>query len=145
MGQFLFGRESHVVGLQAQADIAVVLRTMLLNQSRGGDGNVTLLVGSVLIFRQQKAGEVLHVNADVLKCPRCRLQFFHGIVGSGLDAAERPNIVFVFIDDMGWGDFSCFGNTEVSTENIDRLAAEGLRFEQFYVNSPSCSPSRTAI
>jgi len=59
--------------------------------------------------------------------------------------AERPNVVLVFIDDMGWSDFSCFGNTEVETENIDRLAAEGLRFEQFYVNSPICSPSRTAI
>ena len=57
----------------------------------------------------------------------------------------RPNIVLVFIDDMGWGDFSCFGNTAVETENFDRLAAEGMRFEQFYVNSPICSPSRVAI
>ncbi len=57
----------------------------------------------------------------------------------------RPNIVLVFIDDMGWGDFSCFGNDAVQTQNIDRLAAEGLRFEQFYVNSPICSPSRVAI
>ncbi|MDG2224603.1 MAG: sulfatase-like hydrolase/transferase [Rubripirellula sp.] len=60
-------------------------------------------------------------------------------------AAERPNIVLVFIDDMGWGDFSCFGNEAAETPNIDRLAAEGIRFEQFYVNSPICSPSRTAI
>jgi len=60
-------------------------------------------------------------------------------------AAQKPNIVLVFIDDMGWGDFSCFGNTAVQTENIDRLAGEGIRFEQFYVNSPICSPSRTAI
>lgn len=60
-------------------------------------------------------------------------------------AAEQPNIVLVFIDDMGWGDFSCFGNTAVETENFDRLAAEGIRFEQFYVNSPICSPSRVAI
>lgn len=57
----------------------------------------------------------------------------------------RPNIVVVFIDDMGWGDLSCFGNKAVTTENIDRLAAEGIRFEQFYVNSPICSPSRVAI
>ena len=65
----------------------------------------------------------------------------------GLNAAkiERPNIVLVFIDDMGWADFSCFGNESVETENIDRMAAEGIRFEQFYVNSPICSPSRTAI
>ena len=60
-------------------------------------------------------------------------------------AAERPNIILVFIDDMGWGDFSCFGNTDAKTPNIDRMAAEGIRFEQFYVNSPICSPSRTAI
>jgi len=57
----------------------------------------------------------------------------------------RPNIVLVFIDDMGWGDFSCFGNEAAETRNIDRLAAEGIRFESFYVNSPICSPSRTAI
>lgn len=62
-----------------------------------------------------------------------------------LAAAERPNIVVVLIDDMGWGDFSCFGNQEARTPNIDRLAAEGLRFRQFYVNSPICSPSRCAL
>jgi len=60
-------------------------------------------------------------------------------------APTRPNIIMVFIDDMGWGDFSCFGNKDAQTPNIDRLAAEGLRFEQFYVNSPICSPSRCAL
>ena len=59
--------------------------------------------------------------------------------------SKRPNVVLVFIDDMGWGDFSCFGGTTVETKNIDRMASEGIRFEQFYVNSPICSPSRTAI
>jgi uncharacterized sulfatase len=59
--------------------------------------------------------------------------------------AIHPNIVLVLIDDMGWADLSCFGNTEIATTNIDRLASEGLRFEQFYVNSPICSPSRVAI
>ena len=59
--------------------------------------------------------------------------------------AERPNIILVFIDDMGWGDFSCFGNEHANTPHIDRLAKEGLRFDQFYVNSPICSPSRVAI
>jgi len=58
---------------------------------------------------------------------------------------QRPNIILVFIDDMGWADFSCFGNIDVQTPNIDRLANEGIRFEQFYVNSPICSPSRVAI
>ncbi len=59
--------------------------------------------------------------------------------------ASRPNILLVFIDDMGWGDFSCFGNKDAQTPEIDRLSKEGIRFEQFYVNSPICSPSRTAI
>ncbi|MCP4849460.1 MAG: sulfatase-like hydrolase/transferase, partial [Verrucomicrobiaceae bacterium] len=54
-------------------------------------------------------------------------------------AAGQPNIVLIFIDDMGWGDFSCFGNKLADTPNIDRMAKEGLRFEQFYVNSPICS------
>lgn len=60
-------------------------------------------------------------------------------------AAQRPNLVVVLIDDMGWGDFSCFGNPAVKTPQIDRMAAEGIRFQRFYVNSPICSPSRCAI
>lgn len=58
---------------------------------------------------------------------------------------RRPNIVMILIDDMGWGDFSCFGNADAKTPNIDRLAAEGLRFESFYVASPICSPSRVGL
>ena len=66
--------------------------------------------------------------------------------GTKTYAAERPpNIIMVFIDDMGWGDFSCFGNTAASTPAIDQLADEGVRFTQFYVNSPICSPSRVAL
>lgn len=59
--------------------------------------------------------------------------------------AQKPNIVLVFIDDMGWADFSCFGNKDTKTSNIDSMASEGICFEQFYVNSPICSPSRVAI
>lgn len=60
-------------------------------------------------------------------------------------ASSRPNIIHVLIDDMGWADVSCFGNKEASTPNIDRLASEGVRFTQFYVNSPICSASRCAF
>ncbi len=65
--------------------------------------------------------------------------------GSVVKAGTQPNVVVVFIDDMGWADFSCFGNTDAETPAIDRLAREGISFEQFYVNSPICSPSRVAI
>ena len=64
---------------------------------------------------------------------------------AALGAAERPNIVFIFVDDMGYGDLSCYGNKDIRTGNIDRLAHEGVRFKQFYVASPICSPSRVGI
>jgi uncharacterized sulfatase len=60
-------------------------------------------------------------------------------------AAIRPNILFFLIDDMGYSDLSCYGGTRVRTPTIDRLAAEGERFTQFYVNAPICSPSRIAL
>lgn len=55
---------------------------------------------------------------------------------------SKPNIIFIFVDDLGFADFSCTGNSKVKTPNIDRLAAEGTLFKQFYVASPICSPSR---
>lgn len=59
--------------------------------------------------------------------------------------ADQPNVLTVFIDDMGWSDLSCYEGNRVKTENIDRLAAEGHRFTNFYVMSPICSPSRVAL
>lgn len=58
-------------------------------------------------------------------------------------AAQRPNIVFVLTDDFGYGDLGCYGGEFVPTPNLDRMAREGIRFTQFYVASPICSPSRT--
>ena len=59
--------------------------------------------------------------------------------------AAKPNILFVLIDDMGYGDLTCYGEKRVHTDQIDRIAAQGIRFTQFYVNAPICSPSRTSI
>ena len=59
---------------------------------------------------------------------------------------ERPpNIVVIYIDDMGFGDPGVYGNPECPTPNIDRLASERIRFDRWYTNSPICSPSRTAL
>jgi arylsulfatase A-like enzyme len=60
-------------------------------------------------------------------------------------ATERPNIIFLLTDDMGYGDIGCYGGKFVPTPNIDRLAKEGTRFTQFYAASPVCSPSRTGF
>lgn len=59
--------------------------------------------------------------------------------------AERPNILFIFTDDWGWGDLSCHGHRYIKTPNIDRLAQEGTDFARFTVASGVCSPSRTAV
>jgi arylsulfatase A-like enzyme len=58
--------------------------------------------------------------------------------------APKPNIVFIYADDWGWGDLSCHGNTWLKTPRLDKLASEGIDFQQFNVLSPICSPSRAA-
>lgn len=56
-----------------------------------------------------------------------------------------PNILFIFADDWGYGDLGCYGNKEVETPNLDKFALQGVRFEQFYVTSGVCSPSRSSV
>ncbi|XP_068941655.1 N-acetylgalactosamine-6-sulfatase isoform X2 [Petaurus breviceps papuanus] len=64
----------------------------------------------------------------------------------GAKAAPRPpNIVFLLMDDMGWGDLGVFGEPSKETPNLDRMAAEGMLFPSFYTANPLCSPSRAAL
>lgn len=71
-----------------------------------------------------------------------------GLLGALIASAEgpaKPNIVFIYADDLGWGDISCHGaESWLKTPAIDRLASEGIDFTQFNVLSPVCSPSRVA-
>ncbi|HEX4130243.1 MAG TPA: sulfatase-like hydrolase/transferase [Pirellulales bacterium] len=69
------------------------------------------------------------------------------IVGAGAHAADRsrPNVVFILLDDLGWGDLHCYGHPYAKTPNIDRLADEGLRFLQCYATGVTCCPSRTGF
>ncbi|MDR1491508.1 MAG: arylsulfatase [Planctomycetaceae bacterium] len=62
-----------------------------------------------------------------------------------LIAAEKPNIVLILADDLGYGDVSCYGATQVKTPNIDRLAAEGIRFTDAHAVAATCTPSRFAL
>lgn len=58
---------------------------------------------------------------------------------------RRPNILFIFADDLGYGDLGCYGSTEVATPNIDKLASQGTMYTQFHTTSGVCSPSRTSV
>ncbi|MDA0347442.1 MAG: sulfatase [Verrucomicrobia bacterium] len=67
------------------------------------------------------------------------------LLAAGLSAADRTNILFLFIDDQGYYDLGCYGATEVETPHIDRMAAEGIRFTDYYAAAPICSPSRAGL
>ena len=60
-------------------------------------------------------------------------------------ASERPNIILLLADDLGYGDLSCFGSPAVETPHLDRLASEGKRFTRFYAASAVCSPTRASV
>src|SRR6188768_706154 len=59
--------------------------------------------------------------------------------------ARPPNIVIILADDLGYGDLGCYGHPTIRTPNLDRMAAEGMRFTDFYVAACVCTPSRSAL
>lgn len=73
----------------------------------------------------------------------CHLEL--GLPSSCRAETSTPNFIIIFIDDMGYGDLGCYGNTTTRTPNIDRMAAEGLRFTSFYTSCPVCTPSRAGL
>ncbi|MCP5119086.1 MAG: sulfatase-like hydrolase/transferase, partial [bacterium] len=77
-----------------------------------------------------------------------RRQFLASIAGAAVTARAAttpPNIVLIVADDLGWGDLSCYGQKTLRTPHIDRLAAEGMRFTDFYAGSTVCAPSRCSL
>tara|TARA_R110002049_G_scaffold285698_4_gene466978 strand:+ start:98728 stop:100158 length:1431 start_codon:yes stop_codon:yes gene_type:complete len=72
--------------------------------------------------------------------------FSHVLVGASTGAtAETPNVVLIYIDDLGYGDLGCYGCKDIPTPNIDRLAKEGVRCTASYITNPPCCPSRCAL
>jgi len=68
-----------------------------------------------------------------------------GSSAQGRIGQQRPNIVFIFIDDMGWRDVGFMGSRYYETPNIDRLASQGMVFTNAYANAPNCAPSRACL
>jgi arylsulfatase A len=74
-----------------------------------------------------------------------RRQFSTLLSSAAVPSKKHPNIIFILADDLGWAEAGCYGNTFNSTPNIDRLAADGLRFTNAYSAAPVCSPTRASI
>ncbi len=84
-----------------------------------------------------------------------RRQFIAGAVGTAAAArslaqapvksGSRPNILFIFADDLGWGDLSCYGRPDYKTPNLDRLASQGIKFTNAYSAAPVCTPTRVGF
>src|SRR5262245_61495955 len=71
---------------------------------------------------------------------------FARLAGAANAASQtKPNVVFILADDLGYADLSSYGRRDISTPNIDRIGAEGVRFMQAYANSAVCSATRTAL
>src|ERR1043165_10024635 len=66
------------------------------------------------------------------------------IVANPVRGADKPNIIHIVADDLGWKDVGFNGATDIKTPNLDKLAAEGAKFAQFYVQ-PMCTPTRAAL
>ena len=77
----------------------------------------------------------IHATLSVFFCALCA-------IAAG---AERPNVIYILADDLGYGDLSCYGQEKLQTPNIDRLAKEGLRFTDHYSGNTVCSPSRASL
>lgn len=60
-------------------------------------------------------------------------------------ANEKPNIIFILADDLGYGDLGCYGQKQILTPRLDQMAVEGMRFTQFYAGCPVCAPSRSVL
>ncbi len=75
------------------------------------------------------------------------LLLFNGFVNSSAAQKKlpKPNVIFILADDMGYGDLGCYGQQLIQTPNIDRLAAGGMRFTQFYAGTAVCAPSRASL
>jgi len=65
-------------------------------------------------------------------------------LGLGTDS-EKPNIIFIIVDDMGWADLGCYGSKQIHTPNIDTMASEGIRFTQAYLGCTVCAPARSVL
>ena len=88
-----------------------------------------------------KTGEILITFGLItLACTSCT-----GLTEKFTAGKEKPNVIYILADDLGYGDLSCYGQTKFNTPNIDSLAASGMKFTQHYAGCTVCAPSRSVL
>lgn len=60
-------------------------------------------------------------------------------------AQQKPNIIYIYADDLGYGELGCYGQQKIKTPNLDQIAKEGIRFTQHYTSAPVCAPARCML
>ena len=84
-------------------------------------------------------------NRINLKMTKNKFTFLFLLIQCFYSFGQKPNIVYIFADDLGYGDLSCYGAKDINTSNIDQIAKQGIKFTEFYSASSVCSPSRAAL
>ncbi|HIL71582.1 MAG TPA: N-acetylgalactosamine 6-sulfate sulfatase, partial [Verrucomicrobia bacterium] len=87
----------------------------------------------------KKAGVLFRLSSWACVCFLC-----YGLCFASTQS-EKPNILMILVDDLGYGDLSSYGAKDLKSPNIDRLMTDGIRFNNFYANCPVCSPTRAAL
>ncbi len=82
---------------------------------------------------------------DNLICFTCKAFLAISLLATPATAQERPNLIWIMADDLGYGDLGCYGQKVIQTPSIDRMAREGMRFRQFYAGANVCAPSRSVL
>ena len=85
------------------------------------------------------------MNMNVRKLSLLLIGAFSILLNLTAAAEKLPNFVIILADDLGYGDLGCYGHPSIRTPNLDRMAAEGMRFTDFYVAACVCTPSRAAL
>lgn len=73
------------------------------------------------------------------------LLIFLFVITTGAKSQSKPNVIYIYADDLGYGELGCYGQTKIKTPNLDRMASEGMRFTQHYSSAPVCAPARCML
>lgn len=116
-----------------------------MNFIRHHPASLSCFQGQPSTSRNVAAGQSHEFRIPSNSWPRRSFLLILWLAALSINAAIKPNFVFILADDLGYGDLGCYGHPTIRTPNLDRMAAEGMRFSDFYSAAEVCTPSRAAL